>query len=152
MWLWFTFKKEKKRKKKRKIEAAHEKVVFYWFIMGSSFLESRKSASLIILSWSNCSQTSFSIAITASWWSLHWPIVLLSQVWRWRRALKDLLHVQLLTGTVRVTWMTDFSDEIMSESNRLHTEIMSRGAEPACFLHVKKCLAIMTSSTIRSML
>ena len=59
--------------------------------------------------------------ISARWWILSWHIVRLNHVWSWRRALKDLSQLQLLTGTVSATWKTDFRVWNISASRSLKT-------------------------------
>ena len=71
------------------------------------------------------SSNSFSMDITARCWSLLWPVVLLSHVWSRRKALKDRSHVQLLTGIVKATCITAFSEGNISESRSLYTASMS---------------------------
>ena len=71
------------------------------------------------------SSNSYSMDITARCWSLLWPVVLLSHVWSRRKALKDRSHVQLLTGIVKATCITAFSEGNISESRSLYTASMS---------------------------
>ena len=69
-------------------------------------------------------------------------------VWSRCEALKDCSHVQLLTGSVKATCITAFSEGNISESRSLYTASMS-WTEPASLLRFRKFFATITSSDFK---